>query len=352
VARVVTLAAVLACAVGVVLPSGASAFSKAIWGQVTRNGVNQFPMYQKLGVKIIEYDLPWNVAAPTQPANPTNPADPAYQWPADVAQVIQVAAQYHMQVLLQILNAPAWEDGGNSGNGWAPLHAADFAAFAKAAAREYPTVHLWMVWGEPDKAGNFMPEEPATPGVKLTAAQKAAPERYAEDLDAAYAALKSVSRKNLVIGGNTYTTGEIDPLQWIENMKLPNGKPPRMDMYGHNPFSYQPPSFSDPPSAFDQVQFSDLHELERWIQKYFHKTLPLFLSEWTIPTQADDTFNFYVDPNTAARWITDAMHLCRHWKEIYALGWVNVYDDLPMTSGGLLYENGTPKPGFYAFENG
>jgi hypothetical protein len=26
----------------------------------------------------------------------------------------------------------------------------------------------------------------------------------------------------------TYTTGEISPQQWIENLRLPNGKPPRL----------------------------------------------------------------------------------------------------------------------------
>jgi hypothetical protein len=209
-----------------------------------------------------------------------------------------------------------------------------------------------MVWGEPTKVGTFEPLIGAQPGEPLTAAQKGMAHLYARMLDASYAGLKRVSRKNLVIGGNSYTTGGLDALQWISNLKLPNGKPPRMDMYGHNPFSYNTPSFKSAPSPFDEVQFSDLHELSRWTDEYLHKGLPLFLSEWTIPTAPDDTFNFYVEPNVAATWITDAMRLSRAWHRIYALGWINIYDDLPTTSGGLLTENGTPKPGFFAFENG
>jgi hypothetical protein len=209
-----------------------------------------------------------------------------------------------------------------------------------------------MVWGEPTKLGNFRPLTTSSPGERLTRSQRQLVERYAEDLDSAYGALKRVSPRNLVIGGNTYTTGALDVLQWIQNLRLPNGKPPRMDMWGHNPFSYSVPTFNGPPSPYDAVQFSDLHELARWIGRYLHRALPIFLSEWTIPTSADDTFNFYVDPGVAAQWIRAAFHLSRHWSRIYALGWINVYDDLPTTSGGLLTARGTPKPGFYAFEHG
>ena len=36
-------------------------------------------------------------------------------------------------------------------------------------------------------------------------------------------------------------------------------------------------------------------------------SLPIFLSEFTIPTALDDEFNFHVDPKTAAQWITEAL---------------------------------------------
>jgi hypothetical protein len=49
-------------------------------------------------------------------------------------------------------------------------------------------------------------------------------------MDAAYGALKQVSRRNLVIGGSTYTTGDIDTQQWIQNLRLPDGRPPA---HGH-----------------------------------------------------------------------------------------------------------------------
>src|SRR6202043_3768721 len=145
------------------------------------------------------------------------------------------------------------------------------------------------------------------------------------------------------------TTGVLDTLQWIQNLRLPNGKPPRMDMYAHNPFTYQAPTFTTPYDAFDQVQFQDLHELAGWIDHYLRKGMPLFLSEFTIPPAADQEFNFYVDPNVAAQWVSDALRLSRQWKRIDALGWVNFYDAPPRSYGGLLTQSVQPKPDFYAF---
>ncbi len=182
-------------------------------------------------------------------------------------------------------------------------------------------------------------------------------------LDAAYGALKGVDASNSVIGGSTYTTGDIATLSWIQNLRLPTGRPPRMDMYAQNPFGWSAPSFSAPPSPDGEVQFSDLPQLGRWIDRYLRRGMPIFLSEWTVPTAIDNEFSFYVDAPVAASWISDALRLARSWNRIYALGWINVYDDglcnplqtappFPTSCGGLLTENGTPKPSFYAFKRG
>jgi hypothetical protein len=326
----------------------ASGFQKAIWGQVYRNGVNQFPLYKRLGVSIYQADLPWDQVATRRPPHPTDPSDPAYRWPAVIRQAIRQASRFHMRVLLQITGTPGWANGGRPFN-WAPNNPADYAAFAAAAARKYPSVHLWMIWGEPTRSPNFQPLTPAAPGAQLDAAQQRAPHIYAQLLDSAYAALKRVSGHNVVIGGCTYTTGDIDTQQWIENLRLPDGRAPRMDMYAHNPFGWEDPNFSDPPSPSGEVQFSDLPRLAGWIDRSLHRKLPIFLSEWTIPTKADTQFGFYVDPNVAAQWIRDALRLARGWSRIYGLGWVNVYDSPPHSYGGLMTTTGKRKPSFYAF---
>src|SRR5207248_789168 len=66
---------------------------------------------------------------------------------------------------------------------------------------------------------------------RLTPTQARAPHVYAQMLDASYGALKRASKRNLVIGGNTYTTGDVSTREWINYLRLPNGRPPRMDLY-------------------------------------------------------------------------------------------------------------------------
>jgi len=333
-------------------PSGASAFSKAIWGDVYRNGVNQFPIYKQLGVSTYEAALSWNSVAPTGPRQPTNPRDHAYQWPIAIQQAVDQAKRFHMQVMLQIVGVPPWANGRHPWN-WVPYRPSDFGAFATAAARRYPSVHLWMIWGEPNRAPNFQPLYPApSPFARLTPKQQIAPHNYARLLDAAYGALKGVSKQNVVIGGSTYTTGDIHTQQWIENLRLPNGRPPRMDVYAHNPFTNVDPSFNVPYSTGGAVEFEDLHELAGWTDQYLHRGLPLFLSEWTVPTCPDYEYNFFVDPPVAARWVRDALRLSRAWKRINTLGWVHVYDDPGVSCGGLMTVTGKRKPTFDAFARG
>lgn len=352
--RVLLTTAVLAGLLTALAPAGASAFEKAVWGPVTWRGINQFPLYRQLGARIYEIELDWNaVARFKRPKDPTDPTDPSYHWPLALGNAIAEAQRFHMQVLLQVDNAPRWADGGHGGDGWAPKNPQDYAQFIEAAAREYPTVHLWMIWGEPNRKGDFRPETPASYKEKtLTPAQAAAPHLYARILDDAYGALKQVSRANKVIGGDTYTSGLIDPQQWIENLRLPDGRPPRMDMYGHNPFSYTLPVFGSKPSGYGEVQFSDLPELEGWTNQYLGHHVPLFLSEFCVPTAPDRTFNFYISPpSVAAKWVKDALNTARHSGYIDALGWANVRDDLPTNSCGLIQQNGTRKPDFFAFAN-
>jgi hypothetical protein len=332
-------------------PAPAAAFSKAIWGQPYRNGVNQFPLYRRLGVGIDELALNWADVAPTAPRRLTDPNDRAYHWPQAIAQAVALARRYHIAVLLQLTGTPPWANHGGAPN-VPPTNPWTFAGFAKAASREYPSVHLWMIWGEPTRTPNFSLTQSVPPGQALTPAQQVAPHTYAQLLDAAYAQLKSASRRNLVLGGSSWSGGDIDTQQWIENLRVPSGRRPRMDMYAHNPFSSKDPSFSQPFSPLGVVQFSDLPELAGWIDRYLRRGMPIFISEFTIPTAIDQEFQFYVDPPVAARWVTDALRLARHWKRIYAFGWIHVYDNPPISNGGLLTVQGQPKPDYYAFEHG
>jgi hypothetical protein len=343
---------------------------KSMWGPVEVNGVSQFPIYRDLGVGIWQSQLNWHDIAPTKPARPGDPADPAYRWPAEMDRAVAEAAASGIQVSLMLIGAPRWANGNRSFR-YAPRRPADFATFARAASRRYPTVRHWMIWGEPTRRANFMPltpesrpDEPTQRVRPLTARGQRAPRTYARMLDAAYVQLKRQSRANLVIGGNSFTTGDISPRNWIRYLRLANGKPPRMDLYGHNPFSARRPDLSKPPSPYGFADFSDLDTLGGWVDRYLSragrnsKRLRLFLSEFFIPTDhRNREFNFYVTRPTQASWLRSALRITRRSSRIYTLGWFRLYDDPRRPQGdevnrGLLDAGGARKPAYAVYREG
>ena len=335
-------------------PAHGRALHKGFWGPSEIAGVSQFPLYERLGVTVYQTQLRWAEIAPTRPRDAKDPTDPAYVWPADMDRVIADASAHGMSVLIMLFGAPQWANGGR-GPTWAPRRAADFAAFARAAARRYPAVRRWMIWGEPSRSKNFKPLKRQPLDKPIKPAQARAPQRYARMLDAAYEQLKAERRSNLVIGGNTFTTGDIRPADWVRNLRLPDGRPARLDLYGHNPFSFRDPDLDNPPSS--SVDLSDLDWFSELVQRRLggprHKRVRLFLSEFTMPTAPDREFNLFVSPAVQARWITKAFRIARA-VEADGLGWIHLRDEPPagdrrVVRGGLLTHDGTPKPGFYAF---
>jgi hypothetical protein len=345
---------ILACALPFSSDAQAGAL-KAMWAPGFRDGVSLFPTFRELGATVYEDTLSWSQISTRRPHNARNPRDPAYVWPSEVTRSIAEAKRYGMKVALEIIGTPAWANGGKPPK-WIPRRKRYYADFAVAAARRYPSVHLWMIWGEPSRSHNFRPLTPARPFEKLKGNQLIAPHAYARLLDHAYGALKAVNPANIVIGGMTDSAASITPVQWIENLRMPDGKPPRFDMYGHNPFSIRAPDLSNPPAFSQQLDFSDivrLHELVAHnLGRPGNHEPPLFLSEWTIPTATDREFNFHVEQRVQALWITDGLRIARQEPFIYAVGWIHLYDELPQFAGGLIEASGRKKLGFYAFKNG
>ena len=336
---------------------------KSMWGPLERNGLPQMPIYADLGVGIWQTVVHWDSVAPTRPANPADPADPAYRWPPEVDRAIAEGARHGIRVSVMLIGSPRWANGGKP---WfhAPRKPGDFATFAEAAARRWPVIRHWMIWGEPSKAGNFRPLSSDKGKPLRTRAQRRGPRLYARMLDASYGRLKEVSRRNLVIGGNTYTVGTIAPLRYIRAMKLPNGRPPRMDLFGHNPFSLREPDLDQPPLGGGFADFSDLDTLTRVLDRSMRRAkvrkqrrLRVFISEFSLPTEhANHEFNFFVTRRTQADWISRALRIARGWKRIYTFGYLGLYDDDVRPEGdqverGLLERDGTRKPAYAAFRD-
>ena len=332
---------------------------KAVWGLQEHNGQSMFPIYRDLGMGIFQTQVRWDQVAATKPANPTDPTDPAYVWPSYVDTALTGAEQNGMTVMLQIIGAPTWANGGRE-YVWPATNPKDFGDFATAISKKYPQVRHWMIWGEPNSRRGFGPvvNGPLSSKTTLSPAAQEAPKLYAQLLDAAYAGLKSVSPNNLVIGGNTYQgAGKpvIRTYQWLRYLRLPNGARPRMDMWGHNPYTYRQPDLKDEPSPRGRVDFSDLGRLVKALDKaYKGQRLKLFLSEWGVPTGLDQDLQIRVKTKNAVKWVRSAMQIVRKSKissRIYTLGW-SVPVDTARNPQGLLDRNLRPKATYKVFKKG
>ena len=341
------------------IPAGAAAapsIKKSIWGPV-----DDFAAYQDLGVGIYQYTLAWSAIASSRPSHPRDPSDPAYRWPTDLDTALAMARSRGIRVSVLLNTAPSWANGGRDPR-WAPTKASDFADFAVAASRRYPGVRYWMVWGEPSKVSRFQPLVPAT-GRRLSTRQRRGPRRYARILDATYGALKRVSSHDLVIGGDTWSGGEVVPLNFLKAMRLPGGRRPRMDLYGHNPFTLREPNLANGPFGYGYADFSELDTLTRWLDRYGYRDsrqrrLRIFISEFVLPTDhANVEFNYWLSRETQAKWLRAALRIARQYDRIYTLGYLGLRDDPSRPDGmevnrGLIDQAGRNKPAYQAFKRG
>jgi hypothetical protein len=322
---------------------------KMIWGPLTMpDGASAFPVYRRLGVQVLQLQLSWADTAPEQPADPTDPADPAYRWPASLEAALSQATADGIQVALMVKGTPPWANGDREPS-WAPTNPADYANFLRAAAARYPQVRYWMIWGEVTRAGNFNPFPPHSP---------VGPRRYAILLQAAYTALKAVRATNLVIGGMSYTVGLDNPYEYLHDLRLPDGRPPQLDYYGHNPYSARFPHLGEGPYAAGVSDINDIDTLHAQLARtYSHRPggpPQLWLSEFSVSSNhANRAFAFAVSRAAQARWVTAAFKLVDSVPYVAGLGWYQLLDE-PATvpeniTNGLMTADGSPKPAFWAY---
>jgi hypothetical protein len=350
-------------------PPAGAAPKKAIWGPVATAGVSQFPIYDDLDVDLFQTQINWRLTAPTRPAVATDPNDPAYRWPADLDLAVAEGSRYGIEILVMALQTPAWANGGKS-HQTPPTNPDDYAQFMEAVAKRYPTIRHFMVWGEPIRGANYTvtPSEYRNYYVKsgnakgklkaFKSTQRREARGYAQLVDATYGRVKALNRQNMIIGGNTTTSGDVDPFNWARFMRLGNGKPPRMDLFGHNPFGTRGPDLRKRQILPGTADMSDLDVFIPWVEKYQQRSgrnrkLRLFVSEYTAPTDASGfEFAYFVTRKLQAQWLRAAWRITKSEK-LYGLGWIGLNDvvraDGEQSPTGLIDAKGVKKPSYGAF---
>jgi hypothetical protein len=342
--RAAGLAVIAAVAVCLASAAPAAGAEKAIWGPVTLpSGKSAFPLYRELGVDTFQIQLNFETAAPTRPAAPRNPRDPAYAWPAELARAVRAARRRHIDVAILVNRSPGWANGGKPGI-WAPKPRF-FRDFVTAASRRYPSVRRWMIWGEPNRIDRFQP------GVanKPTSARA-----YARILDAAYAGLKRASRRNIVIGGMTWTGGDVKPAPFLRWLKLPSGRRPRLDWYGHNPFPFRKPDLRRSVLSGGWRDISDMDVFSKEVARAFPGRPRLWLSEFTVVSdKQSNIFQLFTSERQQASWLAAAYRIANRLPAVAGLGWLSLVDQAPALGSanwGLIKYDGVRKPAFRAFK--
>ena len=165
---------------------------------------------ESLGVDVVRFNLHWDRIEAVR-------GEPNWE-ESDL--VLNGLHDRGIPAVVGLVGSPRWANGGRTAN-FAP-GAASFAAFARAAASQYPWVNQWLVWNEPNQARWLRPTTPAVYVRQL--------------LNPAYKAIHAVNPRAKVGGGVTAPRGStagVSPVAWIRGMRAAGAL---LDAYAHHPY--------------------------------------------------------------------------------------------------------------------
>jgi hypothetical protein len=324
-------------------------------GAAIRGGRTIFPELRKLRARVWSGGLSWASTAPTRPADPTSADDPAYQWPQALQRELAAVRANKIEPILNVSGFPSWANGGRSPE-WAPTRPRDFADFMGAAVRKYPQVRRWIIISEPSTLYNLRPQG---------GNGRVAPRLYARLLDAAYAAMHRARRNVVVIGGGVHPYGLNDqyttaPDTFLANMRLPNGRPPRLDLFAVNPYTERPLDLKLRKRPL-RVDFDDLDWLIRQLDRIWpRRHLRILVDEFGWNTEHEALGWLYVVPRRKqASDLRKAYALAAKLRRVDTMCWFLLYDSPPSRNSsqwlnwttGLRTWDGIRKPSWNAFVN-
>ena len=171
----------------------------------------------------------------------------------------------------------------------------------------------------------------------------------------AYHALKHVSRANIVIGGDTWSFGTVEPAEFVRWMRSRMASRRRWTTTATTRSGRRFPTMREAyyPGGRD---IDDIDTLEAQLDSTYHRHVKLWLSEFTVSSDHTNcAFNFAVSRTAQAQLADRGIQAGRLRALRRRLGWFNLLDDPPTIRGhltnGLMTWNVQPKPAFYAYQH-
>jgi cellulase (glycosyl hydrolase family 5) len=304
------------------------------------------------GASVIHTTANWAQIAPTRPATASDQNDPAYHL-NDLDELVAIASQNGMRVMIDITGTPKWANGNKAPNRM-PRRLADLTTFSRLLADRYDGAHgkgyvgLYGVWNEPNLELFLYPQ---FSGKKIVG-----PANYAKLYKAAYAGIKAGNSAAQVAIGETSARGRDKPLKGLSGTVAPGTfarllaqqKGLKFNAWAHHPY---PTSPNLPPTQkvrYPNVTLSTIKKFEADLKKWFHRTVPVWITEYGHETKPPDRHG--VSYATQSKWARQALSIAKADQNIQMFIWFTFRDTAgnPWQSG-LISSGGAFKPAYGAF---
>jgi hypothetical protein len=304
------------------------------------------------GASIIHTTATWASIAPTKPGNAADGSDPAYQL-NDLDELVFQSGLYGLRVMIDVTGTPKWANGGKAPNVM-PTRLGDLTTFTHMLASRYNgragygTVSLWSVWNEPNLQLFLTPQYI---GKKIVG-----PANYAKLFKAAYAGIKAGNPTAKVAIGETSARGRDKPLAGVSASVAPGTfakvlaqqKGLKFDAWAHHPY---PTSPNLPPMQkvrYPNVTLSTLPKFEADLKKFFHRSVPIWITEYGHETKPAEPHGVTLAQQAA--YAKQALTIAKNDPNVQMFIWFVFRDSAgnPWQSG-LYAANGAQKPAYDAF---
>jgi len=306
------------------------------------------------GASVIHTTANWPQLAPKKPANALNGNDSAYKL-ADLDELVFTSGIHNLRVMIDITGTPKWANGGKAPNVM-PKRLADLTAFARMLATRYSgrtghgSVSLYSVWNEPNLQLFLTPQ---FSGKKIVG-----PANYAKLFKAAYAGIKAGNKLAKVAVGETSARGRDKPLAGNSATIAPGTfakelakvKGLKFDAWAHHPY---PTSPNLPPTQkvrYPNVTFSTMPKFEADLKKFFHRAVPIWITEYGHETKPGEPHG--VTTAKQAAYAKQALTMAKNDPNIQMFIWFVFHDSRgnPWQSG-LFGTSDNAKPAYRTFSS-